>query len=68
MSLKAFHLIFVTVVLAFLVGLGVFSLRQYQGTGQAAWLSMAIIAVALVPVLLVYGVWFLRKLRHISYL
>ena len=68
MSLKAFHLVFIVASLALALGFGVWALREWrggEGTGYAVmgFLSIAI-AIAIVP----YSIWFLRKLKRVSYL
>lgn len=65
MSLKAFHVVFVLVATVGLVAFGVWALGQDGGTGIAA-LAYASFAGALA--MLVYGRWFLKKLKDVSYL
>ncbi len=69
MSLKAFHIVFITASTLLAIGFGMWSFRQYltpEGTpGDLLYaLGSAFAAVAL----LVYGRYFLRKLKNISYL
>jgi hypothetical protein len=68
MSLKAFHLIFVTASVAVSAFMGVWSFLQYRDGGSQIHLAFAGASVAAVIALLVYGRYFLRKLKHISYL
>jgi hypothetical protein len=68
MSLKAFHLIFVTASVAVSAFMGVWSFLQYRAAGSGLYLGFAIASAAAVLALLVYGRYFLRKLKHISYL
>ncbi len=68
MSLKAFHILFVIASTLLTVGFGVWSLQEFRGEGTAANLVMGIASLALAIVLLWYGRYVLRKLRHISYL
>ncbi len=68
MSLKAFHIFFVTVSTLLCAGFGVWAIRAFSdshetGLGVAAGFSL----VACV-VLVVYGRWFLRRLKGVSYL
>lgn len=69
MSLKAFHIIFITAASAMAIGFGVWMLRDYrspEGTaGDLAW-GLAGIVVGLG--LLVYERFFLKKLKNVSYL
>lgn len=61
MSLKAFHLIFVTMMTALTVGFSAWAF-----TGNHPGLGVAGVVAAVLVVL--YGVYFLKKLKHISYL
>lgn len=68
MSLKAFHIFFVTISTILCAGFGIWAVRASRvrhepGLAVAAALSL-IGCVALV----VYGRWFLKKLKGISYL
>ena len=68
MSLKAFHIVFVAasvILMAFLTG---WSLLAYQETHSADYLVWSLCAACSVVGLVVYGRFFLRKLRNISYL
>lgn len=68
MSLKAFHILFVIICVAFTVGFGFWAIREYQRAGELATLLMGIGSFAAALGLLVYGRYFLRKLREVSYL
>jgi hypothetical protein len=68
MSLKAFHLIFVTASIAVSLFLGVWSFLAYRDSGAGAYLGYSIASAIAVVALLWYGRYFLRKLKHISYL
>jgi hypothetical protein len=61
MSLKAFHLIFVTMLTSLSLGFTAWAFFS----GKIIFGLLGIITVALV---LVYGVYFLKKLKKISYL
>jgi hypothetical protein len=61
MSLKAFHLIFVTLLTALAFGCAAWAFT----TGNSFWGGAGIVAGILV---IVYGVYFLKKLKRISYL
>ena len=69
MSLKAFHVIFITVSSLMLFGFGAWMLRAYRGPegvpGDLAWAVAAILAGVS---LLVYEGFFLKKLKNVSYL
>ena len=68
MSLKAFHLIFVTASVAVSLFLGVWSWMSYNRTGSTIDLAFTISSGLAVVALLWYGKYFLKKLKHISYL
>jgi hypothetical protein len=69
MSLKAFHVIFITAASIMLFGFGTWMLRVYRGPdsapGDLGWAVGAFISAA---TLLVYEGFFLKKLKNISYL
>jgi len=67
MSLKAFHLFFVVVVTLISLGVGAWGVRVQQLDGQGWPLQLGIAAFALAAVTAVYGVWFLKKLKNVSY-
>jgi hypothetical protein len=61
MSLKAFHLIFVTLLTSLAFGCAAWAFQA----GNPAWGAMGLAAGVGV---IVYGVYFLRKLKNVSYL
>lgn len=66
MSLKAFHVAFVACSVLLAVGFGVWALAR-EG-GGALYLGLGLTSFAVAAGLLVYGVWFLKKLKGVSYL
>ncbi len=68
MSLKAFHIVFVTIAALLCVGFGVWAIRNYQAHGDALSMAAGIGSLAVAVVLVVYGRWFLRKLKWVSLL
>lgn len=68
MSLKAFHVLFVTVSIALCLGVGLWALREYRAQGDVATLLAGLLSLTIAVVLLAYGRWFLRKLRGVGYL
>jgi lipopolysaccharide export LptBFGC system permease protein LptF len=68
MSLKAFHLIFVTVSMLLAGGFAYWAIRQYRVGGDVELLMGGVVAVLLFVAMGVYGRWFLRKLKNESYL
>jgi hypothetical protein len=69
MSLKAFHILFVIVSTALALGFGLWCVRRYTaGEGTTGELGLGIASLILSVGLVCYGKYFLRKLKHISYL
>jgi hypothetical protein len=63
MSLKTFHILFVTVCTVGLLAFGIWSGRQYKAGGATGDLVWAIVGFAGTGVMLCYGRWFLKKLQ-----
>lgn len=69
MSLKAFHLVFITASSALAFGFGVWMLRDYRSAdGSTGDLLLGIGSLVAGVGLLVYERYFLKKLKHESYL
>lgn len=68
MSLKGFHVFFIAVCLIFTVGMGFWGVRDFRESGQQWSLYLGVGSFASCLVLGAYGVWFLKKLRHLSYI
>jgi hypothetical protein len=69
MSLKAVHLIFVTALSALGVGCGVWKIVDYASpAGRPVDLAYGIAAILAGVLVVVYGVYFLKKLKSINYL
>lgn len=68
MSLKAFHIVFVGASVLLMLGLAGFSFGEYRETGSSLCLLWSGLALVAASGLLVYGRYFLRKLKHISFL
>ena len=69
MSLKAFHIVFIVASTLLAFGFGVWGIRAYaSGQGSAMELSLGVASLVLGLGLIWYGKYFLRKLKHISYL
>jgi len=66
-SLKAFHVIFISaaVLLAVWLGLWAWDQRQAQQDG-GSWTALAVGAFGAAAGLVVYEVWFLRKTKKVS--
>ncbi len=69
MSLKAFHLIFITASTALAFGCGVWGFKSYWSPdGRLAHLLFGIGSVASGVGLIVYERYFLKKLKKVKYL
>lgn len=68
MSLKAFHIAFVSIATLFAFWFGLWALRDYRGGGETGSLVVAVSCWVGCVVLVWYGRWFLRKLKGVSYL
>ncbi len=66
-SLKGFHVFFIAISLILTLGFGVWEIRDYAEAGKRASLYLGAGSFAVALLLAVYGVWFLRKLRGVSY-
>lgn len=68
MSLKAFHVVFIAAALVLAGWTGWWSWNHWQSGAGGGWLALALACVAAMVGLVVYGVWFLKKTRGVSYL
>ncbi len=66
MSLKAFHIFFVTLSLLLAGGFGWWGLQNAQQTGKVFYGILGGSSLALIPALIFYLVWFRRKVAKIS--
>lgn len=68
MSLKAFHVVFITAASALAFGFGVWMIRAYNAEGVTSDLAWGIASIVVGVALLVYEGFFLKKLKNVSYL
>lgn len=68
MSLKTFHIVFVTVSTMLALGFGIWACREYRVSGDGTTLLAGVGSLLVAVALVVYGFWFLRKLKWVSYL
>ncbi len=68
MSLKAFHVFFVIVSVLCALGFGAWAVADFVRTGRSGVLALAVLGFAAAVALVWYGLWFLRKLKNVSYL
>ena len=66
MSLKAFHIFFITISALLGVGLGVMTLLAYLERGDVAQLGWSLLSFAAAIALVIYGVRIRNKLKHIA--
>lgn len=68
MSLKAFHIFFVSVSVLLMLVVAGWCFGHYRQGGATMDLVWAVLSLVTAAGLVVYGKLFLKKLRHISYL
>jgi len=70
MSLKAFHLVFVTCMTLLTFGCGVWLLSQYKASPEdhKNFLTLGCLSLAAGVAVIFYGKYFLKKLKNESYL
>lgn len=62
MSLRAFHILFIAIVIAGADLIGVWAIREYQRAGEFVMLVAGIVTLVGGLGLIPYGIWFMRKL------
>jgi len=68
MSLKAFHVIFITAASLLAFGFGTWMLRAYQAEGVQSDLIYGVGSLVVGVGLLIYEGFFIKKLKKVSYL
>ena len=68
MSLKAFHLVFIIISILFTLMFGVWGVVHHGSSGKTGELVLGILSLAGTVGMSVYLRYFLKKLKHISYL
>lgn len=68
MSLKAFHIVFIAVSTLLAIAFGVWEVLRYMETGSIGMLLAGLASFVAAAGLVVYGVRFLKKLKHVGYL
>jgi hypothetical protein len=68
MSLKAFHLVFITAATVLAFGFGVWLAKSFFSTGGAGNLISALLSFAAGIGLIVYECYFLKKTKDVGYL
>lgn len=65
MSLKVFHIIFIASSVVLILGYGIWLLQSYMSTNEIVYILGAIVSFVVGVGLIVYGIAFLRKFRHV---
>jgi hypothetical protein len=68
MSLKAFHVFFMIVSILLLIGFGAWGIHNYTQTRSLVNLGLGVVSLQCSLLACWYFVWFLRKLKDVSYL
>ena len=68
MSLKAFHIFFIVLSTALSFGFAAWALKGYADGGTTGLALVGVVSILAGIALIVYGIRFLRKLKHVSYL
>lgn len=68
MSLKAFHVAFVAISTLGALAFAVWCMRYAAAGAGGGYYALAAGSVAAAVALVVYGVWFLKKTKNVSYL
>ncbi len=68
MSLKAFHITFIILSTLLTLAFGVWAVDDFGRSASLVHLALGVGSFIGSGVLVWYGIWFLRKLKHVSYL
>ena len=68
MSLKAFHIFFIALSAVLMFGFSVWLFRSYGDSGNTMLLVEGSLAAMAGVGLIVYGIRFLKKLKHVSFI
>lgn len=68
MSLKAFHVFFITIAGFSSLFFGLWAVRDWRANGDTTVLILGLLSFAVLVALVPYGVWFLRKFKNEGYL
>lgn len=65
MSLKGFHIVFITFSTLLALGCGIWCLQLGQATGTTSYMLGATLAFVAALALVIYGFWFYRKMKRL---
>ena len=68
MGLKAFHIFFITLSTLLALAFGFWGVDDFGRSGSWFHLTLGVASFVASGGLVWYGVWFLRKLKHVGYL
>ena len=68
MSLKTFHLVFITLAILISIGFGVWGILSFIERNDALELSLGILSLLIAITLVIYERSMFKKLHHIRYL
>ncbi len=63
MGLKNIHLVFISMAVALCLTFGAWAVWMYRDQGQGGYLGVAVVALSAAVGLVVYGSWFLKKMK-----
>ena len=66
MSLKAFHIVFIALCVVLAFGFGAWELKGYLVSGYVEGLIVGVLSLAVGVALILYGIRFLKKLKHVG--
>ncbi len=68
MSLKAFHIFFILVSTLLALAFGFWAVVDFDRSASGVNLALGVGSFIASGVLVIYGIWFLRKLKNVGYL
>lgn len=67
MGLKAFHVAFIFIANLLCLGMGIWFLNEAAESGNTTYTILGAISITALVGLLIYGAWFLKKWKSLSY-
>lgn len=68
MSLKAFHVLFITASIVLATGFGIWAIRDFTRSAEPGSIVAGVLSLIGAAALLWYGRWVLRKLEGVGWL
>ena len=66
MSLKGFHLFFISISGALSVFFAIWSLKEYASENDSFYLMLFMLTLLFILGIVIYGRWFLKKIKRIN--